>query len=49
VPVRPQPRRAHQGWRYLPGEDAPGDLLDGDDVGMLPPELARALAVLALI
>src|SRR4051812_42337513 len=22
IPVRPQPRRAHQGWRYLTDEDA---------------------------
>lgn len=27
IPVRPQPRRAHQGWRYLEGADAPEDLL----------------------
>lgn len=24
--TEPQPRRAFQGWRYLPGEDAPHDL-----------------------
>jgi len=50
VPVRVQPKRAHQGWRYLAGTDAPGDL-DGDDDGlaMLPPQLAAKLAGLALI
>ena len=26
VPVRPQPRRPFQGWRYLSDEDAPHDL-----------------------
>ncbi len=26
VLTEPQPRRAFQGWRYLPGEDAPKDL-----------------------
>jgi len=49
VPVRPHPKRAHQGWRYLPRHDAPHDLGDGDMVGALPPELERALAALALI
>lgn len=50
VPVRAMPKRAHQGWRYLGGEDAPDDL-DGDDDGSaaLPPELASRLASLALI
>jgi hypothetical protein len=50
VPVRAQPKRAHQGWRYLPVEDAPPDL-DGDGGGIaaLPPRLAEQLAVLALI
>ena len=51
VPVRPQPRRAHQGWRYLEGADAPSDL--GGDMGEgsddLPAPLLRELAVLALI
>ena len=26
IPVRAQPKRAHQGWRYLAAEDAPPDL-----------------------
>lgn len=50
VPVRLRPRRAHQGWRYLAGEDAPVDL-DGevDELAALPPGLVRALAALALV
>ena len=50
VPVRAQPKRAHQGWRYLAAEDAPPDL-DGDDDGLmaLPPALSMKLASLALI
>jgi hypothetical protein len=50
VPVRAQPKRAHQGWRYLEPADAPLDL-DGDDSGLaeLPPALTARLAALALI
>jgi hypothetical protein len=49
IPVRPWPRRAHQGWRYLDGKDAPPDLRSGDATGdALPPELQAALADLAL-
>jgi hypothetical protein len=50
VPVRALPKRAHQGWRYLAGADAPPDM-DGDDDGLmaLPPGLSMKLAGLALI
>ena len=50
VPVRPAPKRAHQGWRYLDGSDAPGDL-DSDETGLalLPPALAAKLSMLRLI
>ena len=50
VAVRPQPRRAHQGWRYLAATDAPRDW-DGADEGLanLPPVLAGQLVALALI
>jgi hypothetical protein len=50
VPVRALPRRAHQGWRYLTADDAPGDLA-GDRTGLaeLPPELTARLSALALI
>ena len=50
VAVRAQPRRAHQGWRYLAGDDAPQDFDGSDDVlGALPPELIGRLSALALI
>jgi hypothetical protein len=51
VPVRPLPRRAHQGWRYLAGADVPRDLdgADDDGVGALPSGLAAKLAALLLI
>ena len=50
VPVRLRGRRAHQGWRYLTGEDAPDDLGgESDGVEMLPPRLAGELAALLLI
>ena len=42
IEVHPQPKRAHQGWRYLDGKDAPPDL-DGGEDGEIPPELARQL------
>ncbi len=50
VPVRAHPKRAHQGWRYLPAVDAPQDF-DGLDDGMggLPAALAVKLSALALI
>ncbi|MBN8912429.1 MAG: DUF1489 domain-containing protein [Rhizobiales bacterium] len=51
VPVRPVPRRAFQGWRYLTEDDAPPDLVQGrgDDLSALPPEMRRALIELGLI
>lgn len=50
VAVRPRPLRAHQGWRYLKGEDAPADL-DGEDgdLAVMPLPLASKLAALGLI
>lgn len=49
IAVRPSPKRAHQGWRYLAAADAPPDL--GADVAgeALPSGLARDLAALGLI
>jgi len=39
----PTPRRAFQGWRYLPLQDAPRDLDCASDGNSAPPELARRL------
>ena len=50
VPVRPFPKRAHQGWRYLNAADAPPDLRGGsDEADALPPELMTRLIALALL
>lgn len=50
VLVQARPRRAHQGWRYLPGDDAPADLGDGVVEGdAMPIALQGRLAALALI
>ena len=46
--VSPVPRRAHQGWRYLEGSDAPNSD-DGSGLGDLPPQLYGRLAALALV
>jgi hypothetical protein len=47
--VSPQPRRAHQGWRYLEDADAPTADDDGSGLGALPPQLYGRLAELALL
>ncbi len=50
VPVRPVPRRAFQGWRYLSAADAPPDLGRGDKrLAELPPKMRSELAALGLI
>lgn len=51
VPVRPVPRRAFQGWRYLDIADAPPDLVGGDASAMaeLTPAMRKDLAELGLI
>ncbi len=50
IAVRPHPRRAHQGWRYLADDAVPPDLasgaISGDD---LPLALAGELSALGLI
>ena len=46
--VHPQPRRAHQGWRYLAEADAPPDVTLGDEDTVLPPALVSDLAKLGL-
>jgi hypothetical protein len=47
--ILPQPKRAHQGWRYLTDADAPKGIDDQSGIGDLPPELYRELAELMLI
>lgn len=51
VAVRPAPRRAFQGWRYLLGDDAPADLKGaaGGAVAAMPADMRRKLAELGLI
>lgn len=51
VAVRPVPRRAFQGWRYLAHDDAPADL-GGDascEVGAMPLKMRKELAALGLL
>jgi hypothetical protein len=47
----PRPKRAHQGWRYLTDEDAPGEGEGADEDGMsaLPPSIYAKLAGLGLL
>ena len=47
--VRPTPRRAFQGWRYLAGEDAPQDMPKGEKPDALSDAMRRELAALGLI
>lgn len=50
VLVQARPKRAHQGWRYLEGKDAPPDLGEaGAGIAELPPALVGELAGLGLI
>lgn len=47
--VRPVPRRAHQGWRYLEDKDAPPDLGGEVEGEVLPGGLAMELGKLGLL
>lgn len=50
VRTRPQPRRPHQGWRYLEPEDAPEDLdLSDGAEDSPPPDMAAELRALGLL
>lgn len=51
VAVRPAPRRAFQGWRYLSDDDAPIDLNGAAATGVasMPVAMRRKLAELGLI
>ena len=46
--VPPQPKRAHQGWRYLDDDGARGED-DGSGLGELPPRMYAKLAGLGLV
>lgn len=41
--------RAIQGWRYLPADSAPPDLIRGEGGDSLPPEMAAELRELGLL
>jgi len=48
--VQARPKRAHQGWRYLEGADAPPDLGDASaGIADLPPAMIGELAAMGLI
>lgn len=50
VLIQPIPKRAHQGWRYLEGADAPADLSgDAAEGDPMPAALMGKLAALALL
>jgi hypothetical protein len=50
IAVRPVPRRAFQGWRYLEAADAPPDLGgDATAISRIPESMRRELMALGLI
>lgn len=51
IPVRSIPKRAHQGWRYLEGKDAPPDLGSAgtDARDEMPPKMLGELMKMGLV
>lgn len=49
VMVRPTPRRAFQGWRYLKPEDSPPDLSRSQKDDAMPMQMRAQLAELGLL
>jgi hypothetical protein len=50
IRVRPTPRRAFQGWRYLEEADVPPDLKKGEmAVADMPEAMRKDLAALGLL
>ncbi|GAB4477864.1 MAG: DUF1489 family protein [Erythrobacter tepidarius] len=50
IRVHTQPKRAHQGWRYLTEDKAPRDVAQGEAIGdVLPGRLAMKLERLGLV
>jgi hypothetical protein len=49
IPVRPVPKRAFQGWRYLEESDSPPDLPKTMKVEGMPERMRRDLAELGLL
>lgn len=49
IPVRPQPRRAFQGWRYFDPADAPPDLPRTARAGGMSEKMRRELGELGLL
>ena len=49
IPVRPTPRRAFQGWRYLDATDSPPDLPKGANAKGMTEKMRRELSELGLL
>lgn len=50
IRVQPVPKRAFQGWRYLPVADAPDDIvIDGDQGDDVPEDMLKELQELGLL
>jgi hypothetical protein len=49
IPVRPTPRRAFQGWRYLEAADAPPDITKSAAAAGMPEKMRRELSELGLL